>query len=573
MSKYTKFKCLLEYFVAHLEYHLNGENGRGFNTYIKPLKDVNQFYSTGQGYKGGNIQKHIKDWCNYENGKVCINIQPNFGNYKTVKCYLNWEGTGLNIITDWNEDFIQSLSLEEYLFWKKPTERVHLGITKSVLELGLFDNQTYNDQVVSLFEEFNSLKVEWDYNEIRQKTMKINKPYIELLRHKPQIILQGPPGTGKTYHAKNIAEELIKDGEKLEDTKEKQADFLKNSDQFELIQFHPSYTYEDFVRGIVANEAGSYQAQDKVIAKFAKKAKENYENSKKTKRTVSKEAKAKADFDAFCKIVEKEIIENGKYPITNSTDIIDVDYDSEGFRYDGENWKTRNPYIMKFDDILTLHNLGITIQKDVETCQEVSGTARRRPTYYFTVLKKFQNSITNNNLPVIKDKDVKEKKYILIIDEINRANLPSVLGELIYALEYRNEAVESMYAKDEDRKITLPNNLYIIGTMNTADRSVGHIDYAIRRRFAFVNMLPDKSVIQNTKAITLFENVEKIFTDHISDDFQQDDVQLGHSYFLGDEDKLQMRLDYEIKPILKEYLKDGIFKESAKGAIEKLSVI
>src|SRR5690606_7139407 len=85
--------------------------------------------------------------------------------------------------------------------------------------------------------------------------------------------------------------------------------------------------------------------------------------------------------------------------------------------------------------------------------------------------------------------------YVLIIDEINRANLPAVLGELIYALEYRGEGVDSMYDLDGDTSIILPPNLYIIGTMNTADRSVGHIDYAIRRRFAFVEVLPSAEVI------------------------------------------------------------------------------
>ena len=83
------------------------------------------------------------------------------------------------------------------------------------------------------------------------------------------------------------------------------------------------------------------------------------------------------------------------------------------------------------------------------------------------------------------------KPYVLIIDEINRANLPAVLGELIYALEYRGEKVESMYETEEDGNVLIiPPNLYIIGTMNTSDRSVGHIDYAIRRRFAFIELLP-----------------------------------------------------------------------------------
>ncbi len=164
--------------------------------------------------------------------------------------------------------------------------------------------------------------------------------------------------------------------------------------------------------------------------------------------------------------------------------------------------------------------------------------------------------------------------YVLIIDEINRANLPSVLGELIYALEYRNEPVTSMYEYEGEREITLPKNLFIIGTMNKADRSVGHIDYAIRRRFAFVDILPDENVIQNAIAKTLFNEIKTLFSNEfLSPDFKANDVMIGHSYFLvKDEDELRIKLEFEIKPILREYLTDGIFLETAKEKIELLNV-
>ncbi|WP_255569496.1 AAA family ATPase [Cellulophaga sp. HaHa_2_95] len=183
----------------------------------------------------------------------------------------------------------------------------------------------------------------------------------------------------------------------------------------------------------------------------------------------------------------------------------------------------------------------------------------------------------------------KTSNYVLIIDEINRANLSSVLGELIYALEYRGEAVESMYEIAGNRKITLPPNLLIIGTMNTADRSVGQIDYAIRRRFAFVDVLP--KVLSETdlnadrkenepqlyfkedvylKVKELFLNNEGRNSEHLSDEFKAKDVQLGHSYFIYTEDNFKYNLNYEIKPILKEYVTDGILKSSALTEIEDL---
>lgn len=268
----------------------------------------------------------------------------------------------------------------------------------------------------------------------------------DLIKYKKQVILQGPPGTGKTFSAKKLTFELL--GGDI-------------PGRYKLIQFHPSYTYEDFVRGIVSevDEDGNifYRAKNKIIAEFAELA------------------------------------------INNSSE-----------------------------------------------------------------------------------------NYVLIIDEINRANLPSVLGELIYALEYRNEPVESIYDIDGVNAITIPDNLFIIGTMNTADRSVGHIDYAIKRRFAFVDVLPNEEVIKTLKGKELFnmaaklffkvENGKKVNSDFLASDFDYKEVQLGHSYFLLNEGtpqeqkaELEMRLKYEIIPILNEYVKDGLLLETAKDEIEKIA--
>lgn len=110
--------------------------------------------------------------------------------------------------------------------------------------------------------------------------------------------------------------------------------------------------------------------------------------------------------------------------------------------------------------------------------------------------------------------------------------------------------------------------------MNTADRSVGHIDYAIRRRFAFVDILPDSTVIIDDKAKKLFEDVAKLFLPkYLSSDFHKNDVQIGHSYFIvDDESELRTRWMYEIKPILNEYIKDGILLCDAQKVVDTLYV-
>lgn len=176
-----------------------------------------------------------------------------------------------------------------------------------------------------------------------------------------------------------------------------------------------------------------------------------------------------------------------------------------------------------------------------------------------------------------------QTKFFLIIDEINRANLATVFGELIYGLEYRTEPVATPYSVNNNSKISLPENLYIIGTMNTADKSIGGIDYAIRRRFLFFEQLPDENVIKkykigngagqvalNEKATKLFASVKRIFDeDYLSPEYRKEDVQIGHTYFLVDsEEKLMRRFEYQIIPILKEYYKDGIISFDVDDDIE-----
>ena len=172
--------------------------------------------------------------------------------------------------------------------------------------------------------------------------------------------------------------------------------------------------------------------------------------------------------------------------------------------------------------------------------------------------------------------------FILIIDEINRANVAAVLGEMIYALEYRGLPVTLQYG-DGDATTCLPKeNFYIIGTMNTADRSIGHIDYAVRRRFAFVPLHPDRNVVAASHqdeafgraALAKFEAVAALFTGEqalLSADYRAEDVQPGHSYFLVENnDDLNRRMKYQIGPLLREYVADGVLKTEAIPRIEEI---
>lgn len=364
---------------------------------------------------------------------------------------------------------------------------------------------------------------------------KIQK-YINLLCYKPQIILQGPPGTGKTREAKRIARELLGLGEN---------DSLEGCEQFKLIQFHPSYSYEDFVRGIVAkpNEEGDgivYTAENKVLAEFAKEALANY---------LYCDGNIKSwinnNFDRFKREIQNIIEKETKYILDEKTAITDIK--EEEFLLNNTVSTIDFNFLKKLIEKVIEENFEIT----AKNTRNLLGIEIRYSNYKLLIEKFLEKYIFHKN---------KLKPYILIIDEINRANLSAVLGELIYALEYRGEVVQSMYAIDEDNSLVLPPNLYIIGTMNTADRSVGHIDYAIRRRFAFVNVLPKDltSELGNQFESTLFAKVTDLFNTNLSSEFKKEDVQLGHSYFITEHTPINIRWEYEIKPILLEYVKDGI---------------
>ncbi len=351
-------------------------------------------------------------------------------------------------------------------------------------------------------------------------------------------------------------------------------------DQVKLIQFHPSFSYEDFVRGIVAESKGGtieYKNVNRILGEFAEQAKLNWDDSKKDIDNITKEKKVREYFEQFVEKISDQLTDSiSLLKLTNSVSLVDVDEDA--FRYKGnEGWTTLGNRML-FKDIIQAFLDGNKVRQDIKKNKNLSGLAIQHATYFIRVLNMFQEYLESNDLKFehLKSDRVQIKNYVLIIDEINRANLSSVLGELIYAIEYRGESVDSMYNVNGSNKLILPDNLFIIGTMNTADRSVGHIDYAIRRRFAFVDVMPkDLSYELGDKFHkTLFNRVATLFETNLSPEFEKKDVQLGHSYFIDkstDGGSMDIRLEYEIKPILKEYVKDGILiGESIKDDINNL---
>jgi ATPase associated with various cellular activities AAA_5 len=456
-------------------------------------------------YRGGEDQRNnvsaIDDFCNKMNEGDIVIVK------KGTKTLLGYGRVTSDYYFD--EEREEFLHCRQVKWLKKGEWNLDFTLPRKTLT----DVTTYNSDIKGIKYAQYLLNIMNENTQTQENSLTT-----KLLKYKHQIILQGPPGTGKTREAKRIARELLGLGEN---------DSLEGCEQFKLIQFHPSYSYEDFVRGIVAkpNEEGDgivYTAENKILGAFAKEA----------------------SMDKFMYSIYQYMIylENSKDPILfkEGQAILDKIIPKKSIHLRS----TKQDYPYEYN-----------ISQIYNRCKEKYCFFENYKEYR---INGFLDAIA---VECIRKFPPKERNYVLIIDEINRANLSAVLGELIYALEYRGEAVQSMYAIDDDNTLILPANLYIIGTMNTADRSVGHIDYAIRRRFAFVDALPKDltNELGDNFAQKLYKEVSKLFEGNtLSPEFRKEEVQLGHSYFITEHTPINIRWEYEIKPILLEYIKDGV---------------
>ena len=451
------------------------------------------------------------------------------------------------------------------------------------------------------------------------KTMENNelKEYTELLRMKKNIILQGAPGTGKTYTTAALALSLIDENISYfnhDVVMEKYQEYVEKG-QIAFVTFHQSMDYEDFVEGLkpqlVENSDGNtagiaYRVEDGIFKRLCKQAKKNYEDSQKTKEQLQKEKnientqiylKESELFETiYASIVHdiknKRIIE---YSVAGG-DPIPLKWDEERNRIV---YREKYPRPEKESNIQLLFEYFIsngTHQKEILKYNQdkwfnliniVTGGKTKTIDYIeygwilSELLKRFEEggySMVEEHTSVPEVNTVSEIPYILIIDEINRGNVSKIFGELITLLESDKRTgsmhpinVRLPYSKE---LFSVPPNIYLIGTMNTTDRSVGAIDYAVRRRFAFITLKSEKSAIEKfydnvpggtdavlkNKALELFSSVKRFIEENkIEEDFN--DLMPGHSYFMAKSDaELEQKFTYEVLPLLYEYHKDGLLK-------------
>ena len=354
----------------------------------------------------------------------------------------------------------------------------------------------------------------------------------KLLKSK-NLILTGAPGTGKTYLAKKLAASVIlnKEVKNYNDLNEDEKNIVNS--QTEFIQFHPSYDYTDFVEGIKPTKDKSFERHDGIFKDFCKKALKNFIDSRKEPIEIETEKIIQKYLERFINEINNQIIESDKpYPIVGLKKnyikpITAIEYDEYKDCYsiytsrgDGTSRKTRlntNKLIDIYTKYIKIKDKNYNIA-ELNKYLEITGHTSYIYGFYYAFDEKYGKEIQNKINESNKTERVKLGNFVFIIDEINRGDLNKILGELFYAIDpgYRGEKgrVKTQYNNlidDEDdpfeKGFYIPENVYIVGTMNDIDRSVESMDFAIRRRFAWQEITYDMTY---DEILSQLENKEYI---------------------------------------------------------------
>ena len=510
-------------------------------------------------------------------------------------------------------------------------------------EIKGFKNKPLNLAVQTLFWCMKDYMKEELKNKMTTETNNSSKGtwYDDVVRtweRRKNIVLYGAPGTGKTYDVPELAVRLCDPAFMAAEPSREEIvsryNQLKTEKRIAFTTFHQSLDYEDWIEGLrpVVNENNqvTYEIESGIFKKLCEEA----------ERPVVKDKQVGiSDNAVIWKVslagtgdndVRRECMENNHIRIGWDGYGPVISDETDWSVYNGEGKQILEAYInkMKIGDIVmscyssqTIDAIGV-VAGEYEFEDKFPNYKRVRRVNWLvkninenivemndgktmtlgTVYR--LNSITLDNVKSILEKyntsskmEENDKAYVMVIDELNRGNVSKVFGELITLLEADKRKgrinAESVVLPYSKKAFHIPNNVYLIATMNTADRSLGSLDYAIRRRFAFIAEKPFGLEVEGFNE-ELFELVSSLFVknfdeykesgwdqtmklepaDTLSEEYKPEDVWIGHSYFLmqdeEDEDNTSNRLLYEIIPLLEEYVRDGVLMAEVQDVIDEL---
>ena len=535
----------LEHFNKEGKWELGWHNDEENKQYQKMLKLFNKIKQGDILFaKSSYTKKHNLPFSKKSEMKVSVMKIRGRG---IVKEILN---DGHTVIVDWEQGYLERewyfLTSQETI-WCPLDNNYRKKEANQLIDFALSDDikeQDYNYFLNHL--DWKRYKVE---NDVNSKQKVDSMKYANVLKQSKNLILRGAPGTGKTYLARQIARELTGG----------------NEEQIDFVQFHPSYDYTDFVEGLRPlpsdDEQISFGLQDGIFKKFCERAK----LAQKTGGQDNFEEAWESYLEFINTTEEKEYLTKTSYLSVNSRQNLSVNYDSGA-----SGWTLPRHYV---------YELYKNKNYDKQRYYKGGGKTVLKVLKERFALKTYKEATEISSI----------KNFVFIIDEINRGEISKIFGELFFSIDpgYRGKdgEVSTQYANlhETNEKFYIPENVYIIGTMNDIDRSVDTFDFAMRRRFRFVEItaesqlgmldehLGDGAEEAKMRLRNLNAAIEKV--EELNSHYH-----VGPSYFL----KLQeVDFDYEllwsdyIKPLLEDYLRGSYDEvetlETLKKAFDKTS--
>ena len=531
----------LEYFMKEGKWELGWHNNEENKQYQRMLKLFNKIKPGDVLFaKSTYVKKKNLPFVKKDDLKVSV---MKIRGMATVKEVLD---DGHTIIVAWKKEYIER---EWFFFTGQETIWFPSDIKYRTKETNQLIKFAASDEIIIQDYDYFLNHPNWKkYKKLESDTMLRNDflfDYSGILKKSKNLILRGAPGTGKTYLAKEIAMELTGG----------------NEDQIEFVQFHPSYDYTDFVEGlrpILVNDGQiNFGLQDGIFKKFCQKAKE-------AQKTGGQDNFDEA-WDLYLEYVnsrdEKEYLTEFSYLTVNSRNNFNINYETKA-----QGTCLTKSYVYE-------------LYKDEKYLKQPY--YRNQGKKVLETLKK-RFGLKDYISPTEIDTD---KKFVFIIDEINRGEISKIFGELFFSIDpgYRGEkgSVSTQYANlhETDEKFYIPENVYIIGTMNDIDRSVDTFDFAMRRRFRFVEVTAESQVGMLDKELNIHAEEAKTRLRNLNaaiENVQElnSHYHIGPSYFLKLE---EVDFDYELlwsdylKPLLEDYLRGSYEEAETLETLKKAS--